>query len=386
MTCKLVIVTEIIAPYRIPVFNALAERPEIALEVVFLAENDPTLRQWKVYNEEIKFHYRVLPSWRQRLGKYNVLINRGLKSALSQLQPDVVLCGGYNYLASWSAAYWARVHRVPLLLWSESTAWDQRRGYHLVELMKRRFLALCAAFVVPGKSSLNYLKDMDIAEQRIFTAPNAVDTALFSKFAETARRDESAVRGCHRLPSRYFLYVGRLIKEKGVFELLEAYGRLKAETRANIGLVFAGTGAANRELVERAARIVPGTIQFLGFVHREHLPEIYALADGLIFPTHSDPWGLVVNEAMACSLPVIVTNVAGCALDLVRDGWNGFVLPPRDVSGLSFAMASVAEDSARRIKMGSRGKERIVANSPAAWAKGIVEAVESVLSQSYPPG
>jgi 1,2-diacylglycerol 3-alpha-glucosyltransferase len=384
VTCKLSIVTEIIAPYRIPVLNALAARPEIELEVLFLAENDPTLRQWKVYNDEIKFHYHVLPSWRQRLGKYNILMNRGVKSALTQCKPDVVLCGGYNYLASWSAAYWARAHHVPLLLWSESTAWDHRRGYRLVELMKARFLALCAAFVVPGKSSLNYLKDLGIAEQRIFTAPNAVDTALFSRLAETARRDESAVRGRHRLPSRYFLYVGRLIKEKGVFELLEAYARLKAQIRANIGLVFAGTGAANRELVERAARIVPGTIQFLGFVHREHLPEVYALADGLIFPTHSDPWGLVVNEAMACSLPVVATNVAGCAIDLVRDGWNGFVVPPSKVSELAVAMASLAEDSERRMEMGIRGKERIAANSPAAWAKGIVEAVESVLRQSYP--
>jgi glycosyltransferase involved in cell wall biosynthesis len=384
VTCKLVIVTEIIAPYRIPVLNALAERPEIALEVVFLAENDPTLRQWKIYKDEIKFHYQVLPSWRQRLGKYNILINRGLKSALSQFEPDVVLCGGYNYLASWSAAYWARAHRVPLLLWSESTAWDHRRGYRLVEFMKTRFLALCAAFIVPGKSSLNYLKGLGIAEQRIFTAPNAVDTTLFSKLAEKARQDESAVRGRHRLPSRYFLYVGRLVKEKGVFELLEAYAQLPAENRADIGLVFAGTGTAHGGLVERATKIVPGRIQFLGFEHREHLAEIYALADGLIFPTHSDPWGLVVNEAMACSLPVIVTNVAGCALDLVQHGWNGFVIPPRDVSELTVAMASLAEDSGRRMEMGTRGKERIDGNSPATWAKGILEAVESVLIVSYP--
>jgi len=88
---------------------------------------------------------------------------------------------------------------------------------------------------------------------------------------------------------------------------------------------------------------MPGIIQFLGFVHREELPEIYALAEGLIFPTHSDPWGLVVNEAMACGLPVIVTSVAGCTLDLVQDGWNGFVVPPRDASALARATASLAE-------------------------------------------
>ncbi|MFZ0319350.1 MAG: glycosyltransferase family 4 protein [Candidatus Sulfotelmatobacter sp.] len=385
MRPKLVIVTEIIAPYRIPVLNALAERRELEVEVIFLSENDPTLRQWKVYKDEIKFHYHVLPSWRQRLGKYNFLINRGIRSTLSRIKPDVVLCGGYNYLASWEAAYWAKSHRVPLLLWSESTVWDRRRGYRMVELMKVRFLKLCSGFVVPGKSSLNYLKELGIAEQEIFTAPNAVDTAMFSRLAEAARGDEARMRVHHQLPSRYFLYVGRLVREKGVFDLLDAYSRLEGALREEIGLVFAGTGSDQPEMIERAEQIRPGTIQFLGFVHREELPEIYALAEGFVFPTHSDPWGLVVNEAMACGLPVIATNVAGCALDLVQDDWNGFIVPPGDASQLAQAMASL-EDSARRREMGCRSRERIEAYSPAAWAGGILEAVQSVRGQSYPQG
>jgi glycosyltransferase involved in cell wall biosynthesis len=381
---KLVIVTEIIAPYRIPVLNALAQRPEIELEVMFLSENDPGLRTWKVYKDEIKFNYHVLPSWRQRLGRYNLLINRGVHAALGRMKPDVLLCGGYNYLASWSAAYWARSHRVPLLLWSESTAADRRREYPLVEFMKARFLKLCKAFVVPGKSSLKYLENLGIQEQRIFTAPNAVDTEYFSKSAERARRSDFDLRERYRLPSRYFLYVGRLIKDKGVFELLQAYAQLRKEIRSDVGLVFAGTGVDSRELVERAAKIVPGAIQFLGFIHREELPEIYALADGLIFPTQSDPWGLVVNEAMACSLPAIVTSVAGCAFDLVRDGWNGFVVPPRDASQLACAMATLEEDSGRRTEMGRRSRELIDAYSPGAWANGIVAAVKSTYGAPYP--
>lgn len=383
MIPKLVIVTEIIAPYRIPVLNALAQSPDLELDVIFLSENDPTLRQWKVYKDEIKFRYHVLPSWRQRLGRYNLLVNRGVRSTLHRIKPDVVLCGGYNYLASWSAAYWARAHRVPLLLWSESTAWDRRHGYLLVEFVKASFLKLCTAFVVPGKSSLNYLTELGVPEQRIFTAPNAVDTTLFSKLAETARSNGPQVRARHSLPSRYFLYVGRLVRDKGVFDLLEAYSRLEPSLRASISLVFAGTGSAQPELLERAAEIAPGAIQFLGFVHREELSEIYALADGFVFPTHSDPWGLVVNEAMACGLPVIATSVAGCALDLVQDGWNGFVVPPADVSRLAQAMANL-EDSARRKEMGSRSRERIEVYSPASWARGILEAVQSARRQSYP--
>ncbi|MFZ0293976.1 MAG: glycosyltransferase family 4 protein [Candidatus Sulfotelmatobacter sp.] len=383
MIPKLVIITEIIAPYRIPVLNALAQLEEIQLEVIFLSENDPSLREWKIYKDEIKFDYRVLPSWRQRLGRYNLLINRGVHAALSGIEPNIVLCGGYNYLASWSAARWARSHRVPLLLWSESTAWDRRRGYPLVEFMKARFLKSCAAFVVPGRSSFEYLTDLGVAPQRIFTARNAVDTVCFSHLAEKARRNESQVRSRHHLPSRYFLYVGRLVKDKGVFELLEAYAQLEAEIRRNIGLVFVGTGSDSRKLTERAAKICPCVVQFSGFVHREELPEIYAFADALIFPTHSDPWGLVVNEAMACNLPVILTNVAGCASDLVQDGWNGFVIAPGDVAQLARAMARVAEDSARRAEMGSRSRERIKGYSPEAWANGIVEAVKLVVREPY---
>jgi len=190
-----------------------------------------------------------------------------------------------------------------------------------------------------------------------------------------ARLDESQVRSRHHLPERYFLYVGRLVKAKGVFDLLDAYARLKAEHRGKVGLVFVGDGSDRQELVERASKIVPGTIQFLGFMHREELPAAYALADGLIFPTHSDPWGLVVNEAMACGLPVIATNVAGCASDLVENGWNGFVISPGDASQLSLAMEKLASNSELRVEMGRRSRERVEAYAPAAWAEGMVGAV-----------
>jgi glycosyltransferase involved in cell wall biosynthesis len=151
-------------------------------------------------------------------------------------------------------------------------------------------------------------------------------------------------------------------------------------------LLLVGSGANQRELEERAKRNAPGTVQFLGFVHREELPEIYALAEGLIFPTHSDPWGLVVNEAMACGLPIIVTSVAGCALDLVEDGWNGYVVPPRDGSRLANAMANLLGDAGRREEMGRRSRERIEAFSPVAWARGMLEAAKWARQQSYPQG
>ena len=104
MKRRLVILTEIIAPYRIPVFNALAAQPEIDLHVIFLSETDRSLRQWPVYKEEISLSHEVLPHWRRRIGKYNLLLNVGVTASLDRIRPQAIVCGGYSYISSWNAA------------------------------------------------------------------------------------------------------------------------------------------------------------------------------------------------------------------------------------------------------------------------------------------
>src|SRR5215472_140281 len=98
MKRRVVLLTEIIAPYRIPVFNALAAREDVDLHVIFLSETDPTLRQWDVYRDEIGFPFEVLNSYRKRVGNFNLLVAKGVETALHSAKPQVILCGGYNYL------------------------------------------------------------------------------------------------------------------------------------------------------------------------------------------------------------------------------------------------------------------------------------------------
>jgi 1,2-diacylglycerol 3-alpha-glucosyltransferase len=376
MKRRLVILTEIISPYRIPLFNALAQCESMNLHVMFLAETDPNLRQWQVYKEEIKFSYQVLPSWRKRLGRYNVLLNRGLGGALADAAPDVILCGGYSYVASWQALAWACSRGIPFLLWSESNAQDLRRGFALVESLKGTFLEKCSSFVVPGRSAMEYLRAHNIKEDMIFTAPNAVDNEFFAIAAARAREHERSRRRELGLPERYFLFVGRLVREKGVYDLLSAYAKLNEPVRRQIGLVFVGDGALRRRLEEQAASISPGVVRFTGFAHREQLAEYYALAQTLILPTYSDTWGLVVNEAMACSLPVILSRAAGCAVDLVKENCNGLLVAPRDVEVLASAMTNLAHQYELCKTMGARSSQHISQYSPAEWTKGIVRAIE----------
>ncbi len=374
MKCRLAILSEIIAPYRIPVFNALAAREEIDLHVIFLSETDASLRQWPVYRDEIRFSYEVLPAWRRRLGHYNLLLNRGVAAALDRLRPQAILCGGYNYLASWQAARWANRKNIPLLLWSESTSNDLRRRWHVVEHLKTRFVRRCSAFVVAGASSREYLTRLGAPEQAIFVAPDAVDNAFYAAQARRARAKADEVRLRMNLPLRYLLFVGRLVREKGIFELLDAYSRLGDGERSRLGLVIAGDGALRSALEQRACAIRPGSVRFTGFTQREQLAELYALAEALVFPTHTDPWGLVVNEAMACGSPIIASEVAGCVADLVRDEDNGFVVPPRDGTRLLSAMRKVLSSPKRAAEMGVRSAARIQAFTPEACAEGIVSA------------
>lgn len=374
MRRKLLIVTEIIAPYRIPVFNALARRKDIDLHVVFLAETDETQRQWQIYKDEIQFSYQVLRSWRRRLGKYHCLLNWGMRRALKRFSPDVIVCGGYNYLASWITLRWARRRRVPLLLWVESNARDRRSGRTLIESLKTWFLRRCQGFVVPGRSSFQYLRNYDVRAETIFTAPNAVDTEFFVHKAETVRGSINDFRQRLNLPTHFFLFAGRLVPGKGVFDLLEAYKLQTSELRSQWGLVFVGNGAALSELQQRATHLTEGYVQFAGFAQREQLAAYYALADVFVFPTQSDPWGLVVNEAMACKLPIIISTAAGCTEDLVQDGWNGYTFDSGDINRLTTLMKTIASDGQLRHKMGQHSCEHIQNYSPEICANGIATA------------
>jgi 1,2-diacylglycerol 3-alpha-glucosyltransferase len=378
MRPRLVIITEIIAPYRVPVFNSLAARGDVDLHVVFLAETDPKLRQWTVPKDEIRFSYQVLPSFRLRLGNSNLLLNRGLDRALRQVRPDVIVCGGYNYPSAWRAAFWARERNIPFLLWTESNAADHRGRSTFVEYLKRKYLGMCRGFVVPGEASKSYLQQLGLPAELIFKAPDAVDNELFTQGARMARTNLATVRKRIDVPERYFLNVGRFIRAKGVFDLLEAYAKLDEEIRASVGLVFVGEGDAKSELIRRASLIRPGTVKVSLFVQKEQLAEFYALADAFVFPTHSDPWGLVVNEAMASGLPVIASNVAGCVSDLVEDGWNGFIVPVSDVRRICSSMELLAKGNDLRGQMGERSLQRIQEYSPEACAAGIAKAAFSV--------
>src|SRR5262249_3612092 len=160
--------------YRIPLFNALAERVE--LKVVFLRATNPD-RPYGSHADEHRFAAEVLPGRDLTVAGRWLVLSRGVRAALRRANPDAVLLGGWNQPAFWAGGRWARRRPVPIALWVESTGRDARSGR--LEPAKKALLRAASAFVVPGSAAHDYLRGLGIAEGRIAVAPNAVDPRIF---------------------------------------------------------------------------------------------------------------------------------------------------------------------------------------------------------------
>lgn len=345
---RLAVLTEIPAPYRIPLFNALADR--VDLTVLFLRERNP-LRPYRLHADEFRFSWLVLPGVDVTLGGRWIVFNRGTRRALGAARPDLLLLGGWNQPAFWTAVAWARPRRVPFVLWVESTG-RHRRSSRL-ETVKRRLLRSVAACVVPGTASRAYLLGLGVPSERIAVAPNAVDPAIFGAGSARTSRHERLV----------VLAVGRLAPEKGFDVLLQAVAGLSVE------VVLAGSGPEEARL-----RALAGPdVLFLGHVDRDDLPALYAEADVFVMPSRSEQWGMALNEAALAGLPLVSTDAAGAAHELIENGVNGFRLPTGDVEALRDALLRLTEDPELRAQMGARSRELAAQFTPDAWADALVD-------------
>lgn len=341
------LLTEIPAPYRIPLFNALAER--VDLRVLFLRERNPE-RPYALHGDELRFAYDVLPGRDLTLRGRWVVVNRGIGRRLRDA--SVVVLGGWNQPAFWSALAWCRLRRRPAVLWVESTRRDRRSGR--LEPAKAALLRQAAAFVVPGGAARDYLLGLGVRPERIAVAPNAVDPAIFGT-ARRARPDG---------PCR-ILAVGRLAREKGLDTLLEAADGLSAE------VVLAGAGPEEARL----RRLAGPSVTFLGHVERDDLPALYADADVAVVPSRSEPWGMALNEAALAGLPLVSTTAAGAAHELIEDGVNGLLVPPDDPAALRSALARLVSDEAFRRSAGARSREIASRFTPETWADTVAAVV-----------
>lgn len=364
-------------PYHIARGRALADQPEIDPIFIELAREEK-LYPWIADKDAISNELITLSDQAYESCEPGE-ISRKLIQLLRNLQPEAVVIAGYSELPMRAAARWARANGKHVVMMSDSTKWDYKR-YWWREQLKRSWISRnVEAGFVAGTASRAYLMDLGLPGERIWERYDVVDNHYFASRAGNIRTSARAEREKARLPDNYFLYVGRFSPEKNLKRLLQAYVLYKDSSNAPWGLVLVGDGPQREELQSIARSEGLDEIVWPGFKYVQELPLYYALAGCLILPSVREPWGLVVNEAMASGLPVLVSNVCGCSLDLVRDGSNGFTFDPYNPSQLAELMTEVSSlPSARLDELGQASAEIIAQLTPEHWAQNLSQAITSV--------
>jgi glycosyltransferase involved in cell wall biosynthesis len=209
-----------------------------------------------------------------------------------------------------------------------------------------------AGILATGTLSADYFRSYGAEPGRIHRFANTPDVERLREETDLARPRRGEVLKGLGIPESVcaLLFVGRLIGVKGVADLVNAAADLDPETAR---IIVVGDGPEDASLRELANRVAPGRIEFAGFKQGQDLTDLYAAADVFVLPSHHEPWGVVVGEAMACGLPVILSDRIGAGTDLLDEGVNGYGFPAGDVKALATALTRIVENSTRRVEMGA---------------------------------
>jgi glycosyltransferase involved in cell wall biosynthesis len=349
--------------YQAPLFRALAASDRLRLTVAFLDIPDAsrqgvgfgTAFNWDVPLTNGYLWVR-LDSIVAGGSRSNGFLGRRARSMVSQLQalaPDALLVMGWNQfglLQAWFAAKWLG---VPLLVRGDSNAKRRRPAWK--RWFHRALLGLPDEFLAVGASNARFYLESGVPPVRIHEAPHFVDNAFFALRAKAVNRPVQRRFWGIGEEDTCVLFAGKLEATKRPFDLLKAVTLLPPGLRARITVLMVGAGPLDHSLRNQADAAGLRVI-WAGFLNQTEIPAAYGVADVLVLPSYHETWGLVVNEAMACGVPAIVSSQVGCAEDLVRQGETGLVFPMGDVSSLADAIAILATNRDLRVAMGEAAR------------------------------
>jgi glycosyltransferase involved in cell wall biosynthesis len=376
---RVIILNNIPSPNLKPLFEKLGSESGWKSTVCYVSAWHRNVGWVEEKFEEHKAHRTIIldqrmPWLARRLG------SRGagavaLAEILLRERPDYLICYGYTMMPQITAILWSIFTDTPFAISGDANIYcDKAHG--VKRIFKRWWLGQitkrAAALLTIGRANRMFWEAYGARPEQLFETRFAVDNDLFARSIEARRAESTALRAKLGLTDKViFLFVGRLIKRKNVDLIISALGRLKDDRMA---LVIAGDGS-ERPSLEALARGDPRVI-FAGSVEHCRLPLYYAMADVLVLPASDEPWGWVINEAMASGLAVVSHRHCGATLDLVQND-NGVALATFSVDELAGTMKLLATDSRLRHSMQERSQLKIRSWTIDGAAQGIIRAVES---------
>jgi glycosyltransferase involved in cell wall biosynthesis len=344
-------------PYRAPLLDRVAALPEIDLTVVYAADT-VARRTWRVKPKHRSVFLRgVRLPGAERVLHHDYPLTPGVVPALRGARPEVVVISGWSTFAAQSAIAWCRLRDIPYVLVVESHDEGPRAGWRraVKDTVVPSVVANASSALVTGTLAGKSMVDRGAPADRVRVFANTVDVEEFGASASRldARRPELRSALDAAADDVVVLSVARLAPEKGLDVLVEA---VAAADDRRLLLVVAGEGG-ERTRLERLARDAGVRLVLTGDVEWERIVELYVAADVFALLSEREPWAVVVNEAAACGLPLVLSDRVGAAHDLLRDGENGALVPAGDVAAAAAALREVAADPERRRAQGERSRD-----------------------------
>jgi glycosyltransferase involved in cell wall biosynthesis len=340
-------------------------------------------RKWAgTDGEDLGFKYAVLPSIEFNYSArdlFTYVVNFTFPWRYASERFDVLISAGWLDFASQAGYGLSKLMGRKFILWSESTphelSWRRSIAMPLVKTM----VSGADACVAVGTRSRQYLRQLGAREVDVLTAFSTVDIGHFKRVSAEARPDRQQRKTALGIRRKHvLLYCGQFIERKGLRQLLDAFALVKAEYD-DVALLLVGYGPLDLKAAAEERGL--SDVHILGHVEVTEMPMLYTLGDIFVLPSLEETWGLVLNEAMACGLPVIATDRVGASVDLIRDGENGFVVPAGDPASIARRSLCLLEDEALMARFSSSSAERILCFTPERAADAFAAAIHHAMAR-----
>lgn len=386
---KLAVVTTHPIQYQVPLWRALAAAPGLSVTVFYASVSGAARYHDVDFGRDLRWDIPLLDGY-----SWQVLPNRPLKGInwrLAYRCPSVhreLARGRFDAALLVGKEFWYYLqairasHRlgIPLLLRAETPPGKEgKTATRAADWFRSRTFRRFSRILCVGESQADFYRGYGVPEENLGTAPYCVDNKFFRASHRRLEPQRGELRAAHGFTdsTRVIAFAGKFTPKKRPLDLVRAFERLPSGRE--YGLLMAGSGP----LQEACTSYVTGrkirNVAFAGFKNQTEIGEIYTAADCFALPSdHGETWGLVVNEAMNFSLPIVVSDRVGCGQDLVREGQNGFRSPCGNVDALAEALVRVFEDEKTRRDMGRRSLEIVGDYCIQSCVRGIQEAMEAV--------
>ena len=365
---RLAIVTNIPAPYRVPVYGRIAALPGVTLRVFYAARSEPD-RQWDL--PPLMHDHVFLPGRMvQRRGRY-IHHNPAVWRALGEFKPDVVVTTGYNpvHLLAW---LYTRTHRCRHVVMTDGTDLSEAGLGRAHRAVRRVVFAGTQAFVVAATGGVRLLQAYGVEAARIHRSPLCANAAVDWAAQAASPRDID------------LLFSGRLVAVKNADFALRVANGVARRLGRRVTMALLGHGPLRAELQAQAQQLAATVqVQFVGHVAQAEVPRWFLRARVFLFPTRWDPWGVVANEACMAGVPVLVSPHAGVAGELVRDGEAGRVLALEEAAWIE-AAAALLSDPALHERCAAAAHSAVMPYNFDNAAAGIVDAARHALTGRAP--